>query len=226
GATLYAAVEGRAPYERPDAMAALSAALTEQVPPPRNAGPLTRVLEGLLVRQPALRMTGEQAAPLLRDVSASQPNPVPVSQATQFDETILDRRPPKPEAAMNTILDSGQLEQAAKPAPRPQVDADARTMFDPRAFDLRASDPRASEPRASEPRASEPGAWNQPGTYDPQPSPYGQGQDAPRYGQASRVYSPGEARSKSHTRTNVIIALAVFLAVIALGLAAFIIMTR
>jgi serine/threonine protein kinase len=199
GATLYAAVEGRAPYERPDAMAALSAALTEQVPPPRNAGPLTRVLEGLLVREPALRMTGEQAAPLLRDVSASKPNPVPVAQATQFDETILDRKPPKA-APMDTILDSGQLEQAAAvPSPRPQVDADARTVF-------------------------EPGAWNQPVAYNQQPSPYGHGQDAPKYGQPSRVYSPGDNRKKSNTRSHVIITLSVIMTIIALGLAAFILM--
>jgi serine/threonine protein kinase len=210
GATLYAAVEGRAPYERPDAMAALSAALTEQVPPPRNAGQLTRVLEGLLVRQPAHRMTGEQAAPLLRDVSASQPNPVPVAQATKFDETILDQRPPKVDAPMDTILDSGQLEQAsaaissprprldAEPRPRADVDADARTLF-------------------------EPGAWNQPVAYN-QPSPYGQGQDAPKYGQPSRVYSPGEAKKKSNTRTNVIIAVSIFLAIVALGLAVYIVM--
>jgi serine/threonine protein kinase len=213
GATLYAAVEGRAPYERPDAMAALSAALTEQVPPPRNAGQLTRVLEGLLVREPALRMTGEQAAPLLRDVSSSQPNPVPVAQATQFDETILDRRPPKVDAPMDTILDSGQLEQASaaipsprprlEADPRPRVDADARTLF-------------------------EPGAWNQqPVAYNnqpsPQPSPYGQGQDAPRYGQPSRVYSPGDSRKKSNTRTNVIIALSAVLAILALGLAVYIV---
>jgi serine/threonine protein kinase len=202
GATLYAAVEGRAPYERPDAMAALSAALTEQVPPPRNAGQLTRVLEGLLVRQPALRMTGEQAAPLLRDVSASQPNPVPVAQATQFDETILDRKPPKADAPMDTILDSGRLEQASAAvpaAPRPQVDADARTLF-------------------------EPGAWNQqPVAYNNQPSPYGHGQDAPKYGQPSRVYSPGDNTKKGNTRTNVIITLSVLLTIIALGLAVYLV---
>ncbi|WP_143220121.1 serine/threonine-protein kinase, partial [Actinomadura sp. CNU-125] len=52
GATIYAAVEGRSPYERPDAMASLQAALTEAVPPARNAGPLGRVLEGLLAREP------------------------------------------------------------------------------------------------------------------------------------------------------------------------------
>ncbi|NVI87945.1 serine/threonine-protein kinase, partial [Actinomadura sp. BRA 177] len=65
GATLYAAVEGRSPYERSDAMSSLQAVLTEPVPPARNAGPLARVLDGLLARQPVHRMTAVQAGPLL-----------------------------------------------------------------------------------------------------------------------------------------------------------------
>ncbi|MFV2209212.1 serine/threonine-protein kinase, partial [Actinomadura sp. LOL_016] len=69
GATIYAAVEGRSPYERPDAMASLQAALTEAVPPARNAGPLARVLEGLLAREPRVRMTAAQAQPLLTQVA-------------------------------------------------------------------------------------------------------------------------------------------------------------
>ncbi|WP_131742398.1 serine/threonine-protein kinase, partial [Actinomadura roseirufa] len=77
GATLYAAVEGHSPYERPDAMASLQAALTEPVPPARNAGPLTRVLEGLLAREPVHRMTAAQVQPLLARVAALPP-PRPV----------------------------------------------------------------------------------------------------------------------------------------------------
>jgi serine/threonine protein kinase len=69
GATLYTAVEGRSPYERGDAMAALAAALTEDPPPPRRAGPLGPVLHGLLVRDPARRMPAGAALPLLTDVA-------------------------------------------------------------------------------------------------------------------------------------------------------------
>ncbi|GLY91367.1 serine/threonine-protein kinase [Actinoallomurus iriomotensis] len=62
GATLYAACEGRSPHDRVDAMAALASVLHEQAPPPRYAGPLTPVLEGLLVKEPTERMTADQAA--------------------------------------------------------------------------------------------------------------------------------------------------------------------
>jgi serine/threonine protein kinase len=46
GATLYAAVEGGPPFERADAAEALAAALSEPVPPARDAGPLWPVLRG------------------------------------------------------------------------------------------------------------------------------------------------------------------------------------
>ncbi|MCP2335077.1 serine/threonine-protein kinase [Actinomadura rupiterrae] len=97
GATLYAALEGRSPYERSDAMSSLQAALLEPVPPPRNGGPLRPVLDGLLARQPMHRMNAEQAEPLLARVAktaAPAPASAPQSAAgvTMGDEprTVLD----------------------------------------------------------------------------------------------------------------------------------------
>ncbi|GAA3227701.1 serine/threonine-protein kinase [Actinocorallia longicatena] len=54
-ATLYAAVEGRSPFARPNAMAMLGAVLTEDAPVPVNAGPLGGVLLAMLARDPARR---------------------------------------------------------------------------------------------------------------------------------------------------------------------------
>ncbi|MBX6766606.1 MAG: serine/threonine protein kinase, partial [Actinomadura rubrobrunea] len=48
GATLFAALEGRPPFERDNVMATLSALANEPAPIPRNAGPLTPVVTGLL----------------------------------------------------------------------------------------------------------------------------------------------------------------------------------
>jgi serine/threonine protein kinase len=61
GATLYAACEGRSPHDRVEAMAALTAVLHEEPAPPRNAGSIASVLMGLLVKDPAQRMTADQA---------------------------------------------------------------------------------------------------------------------------------------------------------------------
>jgi serine/threonine protein kinase len=66
GATLYAAVEGRAPFERSSAIATLTALATEEPDPPRRAGPLQPVLDGLLRKDPSLRMTAPEAERLLR----------------------------------------------------------------------------------------------------------------------------------------------------------------
>jgi serine/threonine protein kinase len=64
GATLYAAVEGKSPFERPDAMASLVAVLTDEADPAPHAGALRPVIEGLLRKDPEQRMTSQEAAPL------------------------------------------------------------------------------------------------------------------------------------------------------------------
>ncbi|WP_327032891.1 serine/threonine-protein kinase [Micromonospora ureilytica] len=66
GATLYAAVEGKSPYARPSAIGTLAALATEPMPPPKNAGPLKAVLNGLLRKDPNERITAEVAERLLR----------------------------------------------------------------------------------------------------------------------------------------------------------------
>jgi serine/threonine protein kinase len=65
GATLYAAVEGRPPYDFETAMATLSALVTSEPDPPTRAGPLRPVLDGLLQKEPARRLAAERAAALL-----------------------------------------------------------------------------------------------------------------------------------------------------------------
>ncbi|MBA9007807.1 serine/threonine-protein kinase [Thermomonospora cellulosilytica] len=82
GATLYTAVEGRPPYDRPDVMAVLAALMTEEPPPPRNAGPLAPVIGGLLVRDPARRLTAPQAEEMLAQVAAGA-HPAPPPPATR-----------------------------------------------------------------------------------------------------------------------------------------------
>jgi predicted Ser/Thr protein kinase len=61
GATLYAAVEGRAPYSRPTALGTLVALATERPDPMHRAGDLKPVLAGLLRREPRSRMTVGEA---------------------------------------------------------------------------------------------------------------------------------------------------------------------
>jgi len=179
GATLYAAVEGRSPYERSDAMASLAAALSEPVPPSRNAGPLAPVLNGLLAREPAHRMTAAQAMPLLtRIASASPPSappPPPSSRAMRVpaprppaERHPSSRRPAEAPRASSglgrvdetvvddTVLDdpgSGYGAAASASVPAPARTADDRRGADETVLDATEfyGDPRDSRGSAGSP---------------------------------------------------------------------------
>jgi tRNA A-37 threonylcarbamoyl transferase component Bud32 len=69
GATLFAAVEGRSPFARDNAMATLTALATEEADAPVRAGPLAPVLIGLLRREPTERLSAREAGERLRAVA-------------------------------------------------------------------------------------------------------------------------------------------------------------
>ncbi|MDX8049728.1 serine/threonine-protein kinase [Lentzea sp. BCCO 10_0798] len=75
GATLYAAVEGRPPYQGQDFMTTLSMLLTQDPPPPRRAGHLASLLGALLCKNPADRATVDQALAMLAGVPVVLPVP-------------------------------------------------------------------------------------------------------------------------------------------------------
>ncbi|WP_399439359.1 protein kinase domain-containing protein [Streptomyces sp. WAC07149] len=91
GGLLYAAVEGVPPYDKGNALATLTAVMTEPVDPPQNAGgPLTEVIYGLLVKDPAMRLGEDQARTMLtavinapEPVAAPEPQPVPPVEETR-----------------------------------------------------------------------------------------------------------------------------------------------
>ena len=62
GATLYAAVEGHGPFDRDGDFATRTALLSEEPTPAVRVGQLAPVLQGLLVKDPALRSAPETAA--------------------------------------------------------------------------------------------------------------------------------------------------------------------
>ncbi|WP_250564420.1 serine/threonine-protein kinase [Sphaerisporangium fuscum] len=70
GATLYAAVEGRPPFDRGAPVPTMAAVLSDEPDPARRAGPLGPVIAGLLRKDPAERMSAADAAEALRRVAA------------------------------------------------------------------------------------------------------------------------------------------------------------
>ncbi|MFC3577324.1 serine/threonine-protein kinase [Streptomyces yaanensis] len=70
GVLLYAAVEGNSPFRQNTPLSTLRAVVDEELPPPRRAGPLAAVIEGLLRKDPAERIPAERAERDLRIIGA------------------------------------------------------------------------------------------------------------------------------------------------------------
>ncbi len=66
GAMLFATVEGRPPFDRGDAIPTLTAVVADPVPPHPHSGRLAPIINGLLIKNPATRMTVGQALQMLR----------------------------------------------------------------------------------------------------------------------------------------------------------------
>jgi hypothetical protein len=72
GATLYAAVEGRAPFDGHGSPMAVLASIVHSDPPPaRSAGPMTAVIGALLSKDPARRPDAACASRMLADAAAT-----------------------------------------------------------------------------------------------------------------------------------------------------------
>jgi hypothetical protein len=65
GATLFAAVEGRPPYDAGTAMATVAAVVQDEVPKPSCSGPLAEVISGLMVKDPSRRLPLSRVRQLL-----------------------------------------------------------------------------------------------------------------------------------------------------------------
>ncbi|MFE7480144.1 serine/threonine-protein kinase [Streptomyces sp. NPDC057552] len=107
GGLLYASVEGCPPYDKGSAIATLTAVMTEPLDPPKNAGPLTEVIYGLLARDPDQRLDDAGARALLNDVINAPDAPaVPPADSTQ-----VMALPAVPEAGSG----AGKFTKAPKP---------------------------------------------------------------------------------------------------------------
>ncbi|WP_327067344.1 serine/threonine-protein kinase [Kitasatospora sp. NBC_01302] len=93
GGTLYAMLEGKPPYDRGSALATLTAVMTEELPPPANAGPLRPVIEGLLDKDPEKRLDASTTRSMLKRIVAESTtraesttqSAVPAAELTKLD---------------------------------------------------------------------------------------------------------------------------------------------
>ncbi|WP_406252060.1 protein kinase [Streptomyces atratus] len=130
GMMLYVAVEGRHPLRKATTLATLAAVLDEEIPPPRQAGPLTPVLDALLTRDTAARPGPEELDRMLASVSEPAPAPGPGRAAPQDavpprqdPPTRQDAAPPGyAQAGPTTVLPTAPVRRppvTAPPRPRP-----------------------------------------------------------------------------------------------------------
>ncbi|MFF1479940.1 serine/threonine-protein kinase [Streptomyces sp. NPDC058301] len=76
GALLCAALTGESPFHRDSLGGVLHAVVTDEIRPPEAAGPLLPVVRGLLERDPARRLSADEARELLRAYVATGSTPV------------------------------------------------------------------------------------------------------------------------------------------------------
>ncbi|CAL9408921.1 protein kinase domain-containing protein [Nocardiopsis dassonvillei] len=106
GVTLYQAVEGTLPFERPTPMATLTAIVTQDLPEPVNAGPLRPVLEALCEKRPEDRPSVGEVRALLREIRDADDTPetvaptmvatVPAPEPEEVAEAAVRAEPPVP----------------------------------------------------------------------------------------------------------------------------------
>jgi serine/threonine protein kinase len=121
GVLLYAAVEGNSPFRQSTPLSTLRAIVDEELPPPLRAGPLTPVIEGLLRKDPAERLTADRAQHDLRIIGAGGTPGVEGAQAPAYTPTIAafpqeEQPTPYPTAQTRPVPGPGTT-ATAKPPP-------------------------------------------------------------------------------------------------------------
>ncbi|RIV39524.1 serine/threonine-protein kinase [Micromonospora radicis] len=209
GATLYAAVEGKSPYARSSAIATLAALATEPVPPPRNAGPLKSVLNGLLRKDPQERVTAESAERMLRKAAGRRARSISLLDGVRRPGPNGPREPRPPLVPAPRPSGERPASPVGPPAPRtpppagPTTAAAAGARPDPSTGTPAAPDaaPTAKVPADAEPTTRvDVGASGSDGASTEQLAASGDGSEAgptTRVGDADATTRVSEGQSAS-----------------------------
>ncbi|GAB3720022.1 serine/threonine-protein kinase [Nocardiopsis nanhaiensis] len=128
GITLYQAVEGTLPFDRPTPMATLTAIVTQDLPETPKAGPLRPVLEALTEKRPEDRPTTEEVRSLLIGIrdSAGSAGTTAVSPALPATEPAPEPTGTEDAPDWNAVSSEGTVARAVSGAePDPAEDTPA-----------------------------------------------------------------------------------------------------
>jgi hypothetical protein len=149
GASLYAAVEGRPPFDRDGVLASLTAVVADEPDPPRHAGPLWPVISGLLRKDPEGRLNAAEAGQLLSRVSekyAGVPaGPTPGQHGSSWREN--------PSQTAGSATDSITTVESDQATARQE---DTKSGPEAKAAGANAAEANAAEAEAAEAEAAEP----------------------------------------------------------------------
>ncbi|MEU4239619.1 protein kinase [Actinoplanes sp. NPDC026619] len=149
GATLYAAVEGRPPYDKSTPVATLAALATQPPRPAEQAGVLLPLLQGLLRKDPVERIGADEAEQLLRAAADGEFKAVSVPDKEEDGETVeLPVKAGRKKTALWWAGIAAVLLLAAVTAGRPILDASASAEERPAAVPGTVESPSAA-PRSA-----------------------------------------------------------------------------
>ena len=121
GATLYFAVEGRPPFERPGALPTLTAVVNEDPAPCERAGPMTSLLGRLLAKDPELRPGASELRDQLQVLAAGRPSSTSTWEALVAEEV----RPQPADTVVPSPTATAVAPQLPPAPPPPEPDAAA-----------------------------------------------------------------------------------------------------
>ncbi|HEX2299923.1 MAG TPA: protein kinase [Pseudonocardiaceae bacterium] len=186
GATLFAAVEGRPPYDAGDPVMTVSAVVLDEVPMPSCSGPLAEVISGLMVKDPAARMP-------LATVRARLGSPPAVEPSAPSGQSGTPAAPPSPPVPAPPLTSSAPQSPAA-----PQSSAGLKAPAEPAEPSDAGTGSTGAAPSAAEPRTTATGQL----AAEPGPLPFAVPADRANTGDASQGTTdprsvPGRRASRS-----------------------------
>jgi len=127
GATMFTAVEGSAPFDKGEPLPTMTAVVTGEHEPFVSAGPLIPVLEGLLEKDPTLRMDAATAVAALTEVIESAGDEADLPAATA-PTAPLQRAERTTALSLGDVQHDVAAEQVASATPRPRTYAPPRPV--------------------------------------------------------------------------------------------------
>jgi len=135
GATMYAMVEGRPPYDKGSALSTLTAVMTEELVPPARGGSLAPVIAGLLRKDPEQRFDERTTRQLLLRVLAeaeAQPAGAAAASRTEPLSAAAPAAPGAPAApARGAVQGAAERLQRTVAEPRQPAPSGPPPVWDP-----------------------------------------------------------------------------------------------